>query len=740
VLRPISEASLQTLTAADLVALADSFQLDALEAAWDQATADPGGLGIYEKTLEVLCDQDAAGTALKLGTSMLEALAAKGRGAEGITLGAVLLNKGAHNDALNRKLNELLRSVYGDEEWFDILAQRAGLSETALDPESLARMVGLLGYTPGHAVYHRSGWGEGTVEKFHAAETELTVKFAGGRVQDFPLDTVLDSFKALPADDLRSMRLLRQEELERLAADEPSALIRIAAALYRGRINSTEVKKELCPSVIPTKKWTSFWKTAKASAAHDPWLLVEGSTTRPVFIIRKKPVGLVDEARRTVEHADDLGHAIGIFRDYLDRTTDAAMRQELLELAKAKVDAAHGGGGASHAHVLDGILFLNEHGVMAEASAAEELASLMIDGDTFTPRRIEELATQESRNAAVRLWPEALGENWIDRCLEAITDIPGTVVEEFAEVLIARKEGHRLLECWDRIAPFPRRHPVLTYHTCRLYADGEFEGKENCPDVTTVTRVALHLARVLTEEKSGKKPELGRLLTRTVSLLTGRRSLLTNALESVTREDLASFLGISERAGAEFPAEVSVMILRAVADKFPDLTSQPERPFWELNHVYVTAAGLARQKDEYRKLVDDKIPENSKAIGAAASLGDLSENSEWEAAMEEQRNLTGRAKEMDTSLRSARLLEHQEIPENVVAPGTKVTVRGTDGKALEFTILGPWDCIEDGIINYMAPLAQALLGKALGEKAMIPDGGPSGGTEEVTVEKIELVI
>jgi transcription elongation GreA/GreB family factor len=727
------------LTAADLVALADSLQLDSLEGAWEQASADPGSLTTYQKTLEVLCEQDAAGSALKLGTGMVEALAAKGRVADAIRLAAVLLNRGAHNDSLNKKLHELLKAEYGAEGWFEVLAKRAGLSDSANDPDSLAQMVALIGYSPGHAVYHRAGWGEGVVTAFHSESREITVKFADGREQQFPLDTVLDSFKALPADDIRSMRLLARDELERLAADEPSALIRIAANLYRGRISSTEVKKELCPSIIPTKKWTSFWKGAKAAAAHDPWLLVEGSTTRPVFIIRKKPVGLVDEARRSVDHADDLGQAVGIFRDYLERTTDATMRQEMFDLAKNKVEAAHGGGGASHAHVLDGVLFLNEHGVQTDINTSDELAGLLMEDELFNPRRIEELATQESRNAAIRLLPAALGDTWVDRCLEVITDIPGTVVEEFVNLLIEHNAGHRLLECWDRIAPFPRRHPVLTYHTCRLHADGAFEGKDNAPDRITVCRVGLHLARVLTEEKVGN-PQLGRLLTRTVSLLTGRRALLAKALDDITRDELSSFLGITERAGAEYPQEITVMVLRTVADKYPDLTSQPEKPFWQLPYIFVTAAGLARQKEEYRILVDDKIPANSQAIGAAASLGDLSENSEWESAMEEQRNLTGRAKEMDTSLRAARLLEHQEIPVGIVAPGTKVRVSDAAGESQEFTILGPWDCIEDGTINYMAPLAQALLGKVLGQTAQIPDGSPGGKTVDVQIDSIELVI
>ena len=118
-------------------------------------------------------------------------------------------------------------------------------------------------YTVGHVVYHSGGWGEGVVERFHGGGQEVTVRFATGRAQDFPLDTVLDRFKPLDDDDLRAMRLIAMDELQRLAAEQPSVLIRKAAKIYRRTITSTQVKAELTPSVVPTKKWASFWKRAK---------------------------------------------------------------------------------------------------------------------------------------------------------------------------------------------------------------------------------------------------------------------------------------------------------------------------------------------------------------------------------------------------------------------------------------------------------------------------------------------
>ncbi len=133
-----------------------------------------------------------------------------------------------------------------------------------------------------------------------------------------------------------------------------------------------------------------------------------------------------------------------------------------------------------------------------------------------------------------------------------------------------------------------------------------------------------------------------------------------------------------------------------------------------------------------------KIPENAQAIGAAASLGDLSENSEWEAAMEEQRNLTGRAQEMDGEISSAKLIEDQEIPEDIVAPGQRITlIKQDSGEKLNYRLLGPWDAHDEQTINYRAPLAKQLLGKQIGEVGEMPS--PSGPIK-VQIEAIERII
>lgn len=725
----------------DLVHLARSLQLENLETAWAAAVQAPRPADAprYGAAIEALCERDMAGRALSLATAMVEALAANQQIGPATDLALRVVRRGAHNEALARQLVALLQQQYGGEEWFELVRQRANLDPNGITAQAILEFDRLRRYTKGFVVYHAGGWGEGVVEGFDAGRREVAVRFASGRREDFPLDTVIDRFKPLDQDDLRAMKLQAPDELRRLADHNPSALIAKVARLYRGTVSSLQVKQELIPAVLQDKEWTAFWKRAKAAAAKDPWLKVEGSATRPTFVLRGRPVGLADEARQTLKHQNDLGERVGVLREYLARGVDEGLRGEILALAEETVAQALQDKKASHAHILDALLFLEEHGRPSPAPAAQELRALLIGPDgALHPMAIDRLATQASRELAARLLPEALGEHWVDRVVAILPDFPVSVVEAVVDQLVQHQHGARVLDVWDRVAPYPRRHPALTYLLGKLYADGVFDGRDDKPAPVTVGRVLLHLARVLNGERKGNS-QSSRLLSRLTSLLAGKRGLLATALEGISREDLASYLGISERGGEDFPQEIVDVVLRTVADHYPDLTARPEKPFWErTEHIYSTREGLKRIREDYRVLVEEKIPANSKAIGAAAALGDLSENSEWDAAMEEQRNLTGRATAMDREIRSVKLIEDQDVPDDVVAPGTRVElVEEQTGQRRTYSVLGPWDVVDDHTINYRAPIAHGLLGRRVGEGGELPT---PGGSLPVRIERIERIV
>lgn len=725
----------------DLVTLAHRNQLVPLDEAWNESLQSPvSDVEVYVRTFEVLCEADMAGKALSLGMAMIEALAEKDRVAHAARLASSLVELGIHTDAVLRRWFELVELQFSKEDWFELLASRANLSASSITANALKEFTRLRCYTTSHVIYHPAGWGAGVVEEFRTKSRELVVRFKSDRRQEVPLQSALDSMRPLDEDDLRSMLLIARDELERLATDAPAVLIRKAAKLHRGTISSSEVKALLCPDLVPTKKWPTFWKRAKAAATVDPYLRVDGSNTRPTFVLRKNPLSVVEEAQRDITIADSLGDEIAVTRSYLERCQEEGPRGEILDAMQERIEAALSGQRkASHPHILDGMLLLEAHGRSTSVPATQEVAVMLIGEDgRLQPEMFDQLATQEARDHAVDLLDSALGERWAELCIEALPRFPTSVVERVLDLLLARGERNFLIELWDKVAPYPRRHPVLTYLAGRAFADGVMADLPGGPDSITVARVLLHLCRTLSADRIGNA-QLGRLQTRLTSLLAGRRAFLSRALEIADRDTMASFLGIAERAGRDFPNEVSTLILRAVAKRFPDLTEAPDRPFWEQDTILVTKAGLESQRAEYRLLVDGKIPANSEAIGHAAALGDLSENSEWESAMEEQRNLTARASMMDADLRKARLIEDQPVTDHFVCPGTEVTYTELDtGKQKRVKVLGPWDMVDSGeVLNYRAPAAAPLLGCVVGETAELIAGT---GTRTVRIDEIVKIV
>lgn len=726
------------MAAQDYLTLVRSQDMEALEVAWSAALADPGPVESYCHTVRELGSRSEFGTALELGSRMIDALDAKGRTADAVTLGTTMMLAQAHNEALSRKLYELVEKSFGSEPWFGLATEVSGLAPDKLTPDAFGAFDMARRFSPGHVVYHRAGWDEGVVEELDVPSRQVRIRFRNGMEKELPFQSALESLKPLDDDDLRTMRMVRSDELQQLADEQPAVVIRMAARAYRGRITAPQLKSELSGSVVPGKKWNSWWKRAKTAATSDPWLLVEGTATRPVFELRKMPVSLADEAARAMRHAVELPAVMEVARDYLNRGLDDRARQTVLDLAQQRVEQELGKHEETPDHLLDGILFLEEHGRSTSVSAAQEVRNLLTHGEAFTPEAFDNLHTQKSREHAVRLLPDAFGDDWADLCVRTITRFPNSVAEQVIDLLDEKGLSDRLAAAWSDVAPYPKKHPLLTYRIGKLFADGAFAAREDQPDALSVNRVLLHLCRVIAMAPKSDT-FLQRIKTRTTSVLVGRRGILQPCLESAERDELAAMLGVAERGGNDFPHEVTDAILRVVARRFPDITSKPERPFWEHDEfVYVTADGFARKREEHRVLVDEKIPVNAEAIGNAAALGDLSENSEWEAAMEEQRTLTGRAEEMSREIRKARLIEDQDVPDDVVAPGTRVTFTYLDdGSQTSYRILGPWDVTSEDVLNYRAPRAAAFLGRKVGDESAIEE---VTGPRAIRIDSIEKIV
>ena len=139
--------------------------------------------------------------------------------------------------------------------------------------------------------------------------------------------------------------------------------------------------------------------------------------------------------------------------------------------------------------------------------------------------------------------------------------------------------------------------------------------------------------------------------------------------------------------------------------------------------ITLTAEGYLELETELKELKEVKRPEVIKALKEARALGDLSENSDYDAARNEQAQVEGRIKELEYKLEHCTIAEAKKSGE--IAIGSTVTIEYDDKEVEEYKIVGSLeaDPFENKISNE-SPIGKAVIGHKKGETVAVesPNG------------------
>ncbi|MCK9444229.1 MAG: transcription elongation factor GreA [Tissierellaceae bacterium] len=142
--------------------------------------------------------------------------------------------------------------------------------------------------------------------------------------------------------------------------------------------------------------------------------------------------------------------------------------------------------------------------------------------------------------------------------------------------------------------------------------------------------------------------------------------------------------------------------------------------------VFLTEDGLRRLEDELDDLKTVKRKEIAEKIKQALSFGDISENSEYDQAKNEQAQLEDRIAKLEMMLRNAKIIDEDDISTDMVGIGSKVLVKDLEfDEEMEYTIVGSAEADPyNGRISNESPVGSALLGRKSGDvvDVMVPDG------------------
>ena len=628
-------------------------------------------------------------------------------------------------------LFEHASKAWAEESWWEAFTQSSGLEEGCSDLRiAWTKFERLLAYQPGSHIFHAGGWGTGKVIEIREEEKEIFIKFQSGREDSFPMDGAVDIFQPLGVNDLRSLYYEDPDGVPKRAKKEPLETLRLVLERHHGRAKLISVKSALAMIGIESSSWSAWWRKCKKLVEMSSDFKMSGGGANPELRLLVEPSDPAEELRKSFQTMFSVEEVLARAMDVITPKTEETIKVVIREAIEGQLESQEE---LSELDLLRAHLFLRE---LAE-EPYEPLLEL-VRGHLYSDEDgasiyalLNELPGYKEQDQAVDVLKEACGDTWE---LEVITNFqllaPG-MVRRLIDDLVEAERGEDLSPHYTQLIKRPLRAPHVLTYLAKAAEKGLLGDTLPAPmeRANSLISLAAYLYGIRRENADTTRSH-GRI----VDLLAGgTEPLLERLFEGASPKDLRT-AQLTLQRGVEDSIDnlVATLVFRAGP------VEEENSRFWEDESIWTTRTGLDTRIKELKVLKDERVPKNEAALTAAAEQGDLSENAEWDAALEEQRNLAGKIQQLETEISIAQLLENAMLPEGIACPGTQVFYTQDESEGEQcIQILGPWDAQDDGsIVSYQAPLAKGMLGMQAGESTAIT---LPGGKIQIEVLRVETV-
>jgi len=157
-----------------------------------------------------------------------------------------------------------------------------------------------------------------------------------------------------------------------------------------------------------------------------------------------------------------------------------------------------------------------------------------------------------------------------------------------------------------------------------------------------------------------------------------------------------------------------------------------------MDKVPMTTNSYSILEEELKKLKSEDRPNIIKAIAEAREHGDLSENAEYHAAKEQQSFIEGRILELEYKVTRAEVIDTSSIKSNKILFGATINlIDEKTEKEITYKIVGVDETnVEKGLISVSSPVARSLMGKMLGDIAVVNTPGGKTSYEILNIQYI----
>jgi len=675
------------------------------------------------RILEALATAGKPDEAAALAATALEVLREQTSPADLVPLaGAMLLAVGEVPDVRDAVFH-LYQAAFADRPNLPGLLEESGLAGTKTSRRALRTLDVCLCLSPGDFLIGRHDDSAARVDAVDPDRWRFTVVTSKGSRTLDPT-SLADAYMPAAADDYRVLAHFDRPRLAGLLEKDPAPVIRAIVRAHGDRMTSDDLEVLLTRDLVPADQWTKWWSKARSSLKKSADVTVEG---RNPYIIQYNPGAdtLEQQTRASLSRIHDSAGSLRALQTYLreTRARGTSPDPELLGHMAADARARQQQQTGDRLALETWLIAARVRKVMGDpepdASAVALLAS--VDNPQDWVRAIDRIDLWDEGCACLE---KARPEGITERLADLLRTAPAAACDDVAERLIRLgfpPEG------WAGLIQEILAEPVECHGA--LFWLWQGPRRTEIGHETAVPDLLHRILVMLTEMKRNDKLD-GRIVK---AVRAGARSALSNRRYERVRAcvegmDLSKARAVYARVRRldELGRAVQEDMLKIIGDASPAIFVREKVERWaDPAALYVTSAGLAAKEAEIHELVNVKMKENARAIGAAAEHGDLSENSEYKFALEERDLLRARLAQMNEQMAMARVLEPQEVSTDRADIGCRVVLRNTrTGGIQELVILSAWEADSArNIVNYRAPLAQAVLGRKPGDTVELPSAG-----------------
>ncbi len=586
---------------------------------------------------------------------------------------------------IRMKLVDLYKKRYNNNPQIEKLIELSGIEKSEHIFRSIEKLDEFLRFEVGNLFYFER-YGIGEIVLMNPEKKELVIDFEEKKGYILKFEVARGILKPILQSHFLYKKYHGIEELKKLLAEDPVALLKYLLKSFNAPLSSSEIKTHLL-GIIPNTEIDKFWEKMRKKLERDDCIKVETVKGQKTYQFIAEGTDKNEQLIESFQKAD-LNTKVALAEKYMKDYPQIFYQilPELVNLANDKYQT-------EPAFAMDVYYLCSE-------SKNQTNLKYTLD-DLLQSNSYEKIIGKLSSYEHQREFLKKIQEKEPDRWQEIYHNIflateDTRLMDEIEKEL--RRNGSDTNGIFQSILLMPERFPAQIKLVLKRMTQGEFWH-------SITPNVLIRLIKSLETAKSNKSLLLKALpLEKFDEFVRSAKQIEVNQL----REAINGSTAFKDYEKADY--------LRVIDFHYPEITQQAQ------DFIYASYDALVRKKKELEYLITVEIPKNKEEISRAREYGDLSENFEYKAARERQDQLYQRVRDLENEIQRVKLIDFSNVDTTKVSVGTKVILKDLEnGRLIEYTILGRWETdLQNNIISNESPIAKNhLLNKQIGENVVI---------------------